>query len=243
MIWDLSNKIQDFSCDWRSHIGAVAMRCECPVSIREQSWQVTELPGARWTFAALLLKQQMHAHPTRSGCREMLPRAKEQPPDPPDAPAGAGAAAPGAAGALAAASASAKAGLPQGSLHNNAHVGDASARLHADREDTHASAAGDSAGVGGSGSGAGSEPGLGVGPAEGTYAGAERPGGALAARSGSGPGLGSPGDAPAPAEESFRRIRLEATAPGAGLAGEERALFYGGALTRAKRDTGGVGAS
>lgn len=43
-------------------------------------------------------------------------------------------------------------------------------------------------------------------------------------------------------EESFRRIPLDATRPGAGLRPEERALFHRGALTRAKRDTGGVGA-
>lgn len=172
----------------------------------------------------------------------MLPRAKEQPPDPPDAPGGAGAAAPGAAGAPAAASASAQARLPQGSLPN-APVSGASARLHADREESHASAADDSAGPGGSALGPGPELGSGTGPANGASASAERPGGALAAGPGSGPGSGSASGAPAPAEESFRRIQLEATAPGAGLVGEERGLFYGGALTRAKRDTGGVGVS
>lgn len=55
-----------------------------------------------------------------------------------------------------------------------------------------------------------------------------------------GPHAATGGGTPA-GEESYRRIPLDATRPGAGLAPEERELFLGGALTRAKRDTGGVG--
>lgn len=157
------------------------------------------------------LKQKRPAHPSCSACRDMLPRANEQPPDPPDAPGGADAAAPGVAGVPAAASAHHSLGLPQGSLP----------------------------GGGGPARPIGAGPGPGAGPANGTSAGAERPGGALVA----GPGPEPASGAPAPAEESFRRIQLEATAPGAGLAGAERGLFYGGALARAKRDIGGVGVS
>ncbi|KAK9826799.1 hypothetical protein WJX81_002074 [Elliptochloris bilobata] len=102
--------------------------------------------------------------------REMLPRAKEQPPDPPDRPghtdaAGTPGAAPSAGGPAAASASSSAA------------------------------------------------EGLGSGPASGTAA---------------------------SVEESYRRIPLDATRPGAGLANEERALFHSGTLTRAKRDTGGV---
>ena len=226
-------------------VTVVLPHCDCAVNVQQPphcSLLLFYLPMLVPVVTGVQqsLEQWTPAHPCCSGCREMLPRAKEQPPDPPDAPAGAGAAAPGAAGAPAAASASAMAGLPQGFLPD-AHSGGASARPHVDREDTHAPAADDSAGRGGFGVGPGPEPGSGIRPAHGATAGAERPGGERAAGSGSVPGPGSAGGA-APAEESFRRIQLEATAPGAGLAGEERGLFYGGALTRAKRDTGGVGA-
>jgi len=144
--------------------------------------------------------------------REMLPLAKQQPPDPPEAPAPADKRAPWAAPASAgpgAARAEPPAAPPAGlgtapaapppAGPSSAQNGVAAARHAPDTGVREPEAAG--------------------------AAGAARAARAAAA------------DA-----ESVRRIPLDATRPGAGLAPEERALFHGGAVTRAKRDTGGVGA-
>ncbi len=145
----------------------------------------------------------------------MLPLAKQQPPDAPDAPAPADVPAPWAAPAPAgpdAARAEPPAAPPAG-------IGTVPAAPPPARPSSEGN------GV----AAVNHAPNTGVREPEAT--------GAAGAAGAAGAGRAAAADA-----ESVRRIPLDATRPGAGLAPEERALFHGGAVTRAKRDTGGVGA-
>lgn len=171
--------------------------------------------------------------------RAMLPRVKEQPTDP---PGDSDAAAPGAGAPATPPEAATPMPPPGGPVDGQPpHLPARSPAEPLARAAARGPAEGPAAHARGHGGAAGpardSDPATHK-PREGTAGGSGVPG---TAAGGGPPAVPAAARAPA-GEESFRRIPLDATRPGAGLSPEERVLFLGGALTRAKRDTGGVGA-